>query len=134
MARTPVSIVEAAGPASHLAAVPDIAQVIARVLADPATLDGLPRPVLVELQRQLRHVDADVAAALTRTATPGQGAPEITDVLDVTEAAKRLNTSTDSLYRRRKALRLGYLDPLDKHLKFTAHEIAEYIRRRQGRG
>jgi len=49
-------------------------------------------------------------------------------VLTIEEAAARLRTSEDSLYRKRRSLRLGYRDPLDGRIKFTLHEIDEYIR------
>ena len=116
-----------AGSASGLAAVPTLAQ----VSADPTILDGLPLDVLVNLRRQIRHLDADLHAAIDRQTLSGHREPTMGDVLDVETAAKRLGTSRDSLYRKRKRLRLGYIDPLDGKLKFTDQEITEYIRRQR---
>jgi hypothetical protein len=101
------------------------------LVADPGLARALPLEVLIELQRQVRHVSADLGAAIARQTIQGQSKPMIAEVLGVEEAAKRLDTSSDSLYRKRERLRLGYIDPLDRRLKFTAQEIAEYIRRQK---
>jgi hypothetical protein len=100
-------------------------------LSDPTALDQLSLTVLVDLRRQIRHLDAEVDGAIARRAPlePGQPGPDA--VLGVEEAARRLDTSADSLYRKHKRLRLGYKDPLDGRLKFTQQEIADYIRRQR---
>ncbi len=69
--------------------------------------------------------------AIDRQVLRANGQPARHAVLDVETAAKRLGTSCDSLYRKRKRLRLGYVDPLDGKLKFTEEEISEYIRRQR---
>lgn len=86
---------------------------------------------LAVLHRQVRYLDADISAAITNRRTQPSGQHDMGAVLSIDEAAKRLNTSSDSLYRKRKRLRLGYIDPLDGRLKFTEQEINDYIRRQQ---
>ena len=57
-------------------------------------------------------------------------------VLTIKEAAARLQTSPASLYRKRKRLRIGYIDSLDGRLKFSEAELEAYLARqnRAGRG
>ena len=104
---------------------------LGEVLADAAILGRLPLEALIGLRRQVRHLDADLDAALARRVALGTDRPESIEVVGVEEAAKLLDTSTDSLYRKHKRLRLGYIDNLDGRLKFTAQEIREYIRRQR---
>jgi hypothetical protein len=98
---------------------------------DPSALHSLPVPALLDLRRKIRHLDADIELAIERVRLRDQRQTDIGEVMDVGEAARRLNTSADSLYRKHNSLRLGYIDPLDGRLKFTGQEISEYIRRRQ---
>ncbi len=116
------------GAASRLATVPTLAE----VSADPTIIDGLPLDVLVDVLRQVRYLKANIEAALSRRMlrTNGQDPGE---VLDVETAAERLHTSMDSLYRKHKRLRLGYIDPLDGRLKFTKQELVEYVQRQRRR-
>jgi hypothetical protein len=111
--------------------VPRVVPTLAEVQADPGCLDNLPLNVLVILRRQVRHLDADVEAAVFRQLDQAQREPATGTVLDVKTAAKRLGTSSDSLYRKRKRLRLGYVDPLDGRLKFTEQEITNHIDRQK---
>lgn len=104
---------------------------LGEVLADRTLLGGLPISVLVDLRRQLRHLDADLDAVIADRMAPASSHQDMTTVLGVDETARRLDTSPDSLYRKRKRLRLGYIDPLDGRLKFTGQEIAEYVRRQK---
>jgi hypothetical protein len=106
-----------------------LAPTLAEVQADPTILDRLPVEALVALRRQVRHLDAYLDAAVIRQLAQAHHKPEIGAVLAVKQAAERLETSADSLYRKRKRLRLGYVDPLDGRLKFTEQEIEDYIRR-----
>jgi hypothetical protein len=97
------------------------------VLADRAVLGALPSDILADLRRQLAYLAADVDAALARMPTDraeGHGR-----VLTVKEAAEYLRTSEDSLYRKHRTLRLGYLDRLDGKLKVTEAELERYIAR-----
>jgi hypothetical protein len=120
---------------SEPAARPSLVRVptLADVQADPDVLNRLPVGVLVDLRRQVQHLTADLDAAISHHVAQTPGQSDISQVLDKNEAAKRLDTSPDSLYRKRKRLRLGYIDPLDGRLKFTAQEIEDYIgRQRRG--
>ena len=101
------------------------------VQADRTILDRLPINVLAELRRQVRHLDADLGAAMMRPTPNSQQEASVRGIVDVKKAAELLETSTDSLYRKHKRLRLGYIDPLDGRLKFTVEEIAEYVRRQR---
>ena len=112
---------------SPLANVPNIHE----VQADRTLLDRLPVDALVDLRRQIRYLDADLDAAIARHLAQGDDQPGVNEVVDAETAAALLGTSMDSLYRKRKRLRLGYIDPLDGRLKFTKWEIAEYIRRQR---
>src|SRR5437016_1053491 len=100
-------------PLRPVVAVPALAD----VLADPALLDTLSTGTLADLRRQLAYLAADVDAALTRK--PARQAEAHGRVLTVKETAEYLRTSEDSLYRKHRRLRLGYLDHLDGKLKFT---------------
>jgi hypothetical protein len=54
--------------AHRLVAVPGLAE----LQADPAILSRLPLDVLVDLRRQVRHLDIDLDAAITRQVVVGQ--------------------------------------------------------------
>jgi hypothetical protein len=54
-------------------------------------------------------------------------------LLDIDEASAMMRTSKDSLYKKRKRLRLGFQDPLDKKIKFTRAELQAHIRKHRGR-
>ena len=98
-------------------------EVAAEVFANPDTLRALPHPALVDLRRRLAHLVADADALLSKpTATA-----EPTKVLTMAEAAELLRCTRDSLYRKHARLKLGFLDPLDGKLKFTAAELARYV-------
>jgi hypothetical protein len=100
------------------------------LLGDRALLESASHGALVELRRQLHHLAADLDAAITNRAAQGSD-QQLGEVFGVEEAAKRLDTSTDSLYRKHKRLRLGYIDRLDGRLKFTEREINDYVRRQR---
>jgi excisionase family DNA binding protein len=53
------------------------------------------------------------------------------EILGVDEAAAYLKVSVDSLYRKRKRVGLGYLDPIDGRLKFPRAELDRYLRRQR---
>jgi len=57
---------------------------------------------------------------------------EAPKLLTVSEAALMLRCSEDALYRKHKRLRLGFVDPLDRKLKFQEVELRAYLAR-QGR-
>ena len=73
-----------------------------------------------------------LALALAARAAEAEAAQAPDELLDISQTAELLRTTKDSLYRKRKRQRLGYVDPLDGRLKFTKAELHAYIRR-QGR-
>jgi hypothetical protein len=99
--------------------------------ADPGLIGHLPLNALVDLRRRIRYLDAEMEAAITRQMIRESPPTIRTEVLDVKAAAERLNTSPDSLYRKHKRLRLGYIDPLDGRLKFTEQEVNDHVRRQR---
>jgi hypothetical protein len=116
---------------THPAAIPSLAEVV----ANPSLAGGLSLPTLVEYRRQAAHLIADLdAEILSRPpGRMGQVDDSHLPVLTIAEAAARLSTSQDSLYRKWRRLRLGYRDPLDGKIKFTEKEITDYIgRQRRG--
>jgi excisionase family DNA binding protein len=74
---------------------------------------------------ELARLDGEIALAMTQNGH-GPGA-----VLMVAEAAKRLRCSEDSIYRKHRRLKLGYIDPLDRKWKITERELDEYLARQR---
>jgi hypothetical protein len=70
---------------------------------------------------------------VARHRTDERAPTEMGEVLGIDEAAKRLGTSPDSLYRKRQRLCLGFRDPLDGKIKFTERELQDYVRRQSRR-
>jgi hypothetical protein len=100
------------------------------VAEDPSCLERLPRPVLIELRRRAGHLLADLDAALAARVTYGGEPSGPEQVLSIAEAAERLQTTADSLYRKWRTLPFAYKDPLDGRLKFSARGIQAYLRTR----
>jgi hypothetical protein len=123
-------VTEPARVPSSPVAVPTLAD----LLADPSVFDGLPRTLQDVLFEQAVVLEARLRAkVMARHRTDERAPTEMGEVLGIEEAAKRLGTSVDSLYRKRLRLRLGYRDPLDGRLKFTDKEINDYIRQQHRR-
>lgn len=122
-------IVLAAGGTPMAASGPVLVPGLDDLARDPSQAAALPPDAARALFGQAVLVQT---ALLPYLGTP-EPRPERVEVLGVEEAARRLGTSADSLYRKRKRLRLGYIDPLDGKLKFTTEEVDRYICR-QGRG
>lgn len=93
----------------------------------------LPPQELLHLLGELEELKAAVWLKLT-TAMNGQGQHAQTqpdELLDVEEAARRLGTSEDFLYRKKDLpfrVRVG-----GRRIRFSAQGIERYIRLRQGR-
>lgn len=102
-------------------------------LADnPGKAAALPPEVARALTLRCAAVLAALASA--SAASNGQGAAEAQTedrLLDVKEAAERLGTSRDYLYRHAK--RLPFTVRLGSRVRFSSAGIARYIRARQGR-
>ncbi len=85
--------------AHRLAPVPGLAD----LQADPGLLDRLTLHVLADLRRQVRHLDADLEAAITRRLAQPHGqpaAPAEPDRLLKPEEAARLAGMTPNWFRR----------------------------------
>jgi excisionase family DNA binding protein len=107
------------------------ADALVHVLREPETLSSLARGTLVALRRQAAHLLADLDAHLAAQA-PQATLDEAPKILTVSEAALMLRCSEDALYRKHKRLRLGFVDPLDRKLKFPEADLRAYLAR-QGR-
>ena len=102
-------------------------EVLAAVLAEPDLLGTLSRPALVALRRRLAHLIADADALLSPLSTmEPEAAPK---VLTLDEAALLLRCSKDSLHRKHRKLKLGFIDKLDGKLKFLEPELRAYLAR-----
>jgi predicted DNA-binding transcriptional regulator AlpA len=101
--------------------------------AEPARASTLPPAVLQALLCRSATVQTILLGALmtasARTADSVSDPPEDT-LLDVTEAAKRLATSPDWLYRH--ANRLPFTVRNGRQLRFSSEGIARYIREHTG--
>ena len=98
--------------------------------SDPSKAQGLPAELAAALQTKCLLV---LNALWTRqlAARPEPAAAQSADaLLDVQDAAQRLKTSTDWLYRH--ARRLPFTVRNGRQLRFSAAGIARYIRERQG--
>jgi hypothetical protein len=104
---------------------------LADVQADRTVLSRLPRATLLDLQCQVRHLDVDIDAAIDRQpmARQGTSGTETERLVLIEEAARILATSTGSIHRKWKRLRLGFIDAIDGKWKITVRELEEYIRR-----
>lgn len=74
-----------------------------------------------------------IGQILESTAVAAQPHDRVTEdrLLDVVEAAQRLGTSQDYLYRQAK--KLPFTVRIGSRLRFSAHGIERFIRSRQGR-
>ena len=96
----------------------DLQRVLTAVARIP--IENLPR-----LLGQLREAEASAMARLYATPISKSAMPEPERLLDVTEAAKRLNVSEDYLYRNWK--KLPFAHKYDWGLRFSARRIDDYI-------
>lgn len=96
----------------------DLRQALAGIGA--AKLEDLPR-----LLGQLRELEAAALARLYAKPATSQTTPEQEQLIDVDEAAKRLNVSTDYLYRNWK--NLPFAHKYDWGLRFSSRGIGDYI-------
>ncbi len=112
-----------------LAAVPSLAQ----LQADPGLLERLPVDALVDLRRQLRHLDADVDAAICRQTTSAAGqpaAPEPDRLLTAEEAGRLAGVKPAWLLRRAK--RLPFTRKLShKVVRFSEARLRRWLQARR---
>jgi hypothetical protein len=104
------------------------------VASNPERATALPAGTLQGLLCRCATVQTVLLGALlTASARTGaDAAPEPETLLDIGEAAKRLATTRDWLYRH--AGRLPFTVRNGRQLRFSARGIARYIRERQGLG
>jgi predicted DNA-binding transcriptional regulator AlpA len=103
------------------------------LLRDPTQVAHVPLQAIPALHCQLAGLQSALLARLLTDSAPMGIQPADADgLLDVTETAQRMGTSKDWLYRHADQLpftvRLG-----PRQLRFSAHGLAQYIRKRQGR-
>src|SRR5262249_29623269 len=118
-------------PVSSITAVPTLAE----IQGEPAILEGLALDTLLALQRQVRHLDVDLEAAIARqmASRRANAGAEPDRLLLIEEAAAMLKTSVDSLYSKWSKLPFAFKDPLDGKIKFRLSGIERYITGRTGR-
>jgi excisionase family DNA binding protein len=87
------------------------------------SVTGLPAEQLPELLGELEQIRC---TAMARLAVPPPVAPQSDELLDVYEAARRLGTSKDYLYRHHA--RLPFTRRMGRSLRFSALGIEKYIR------
>jgi hypothetical protein len=96
----------------------------------PDKLASLSLRALVDLRRRVCHLDVDLKAAITCRMTADQQTATIEDrVLDVPEAARRLNVSNDYVYRH--ASEWPFTVRRGRKLGFSARGLADHLRRQQ---
>jgi len=108
-----------------LASVPTLAD----LQANPGLLEQLPTELLVDVRRQLRHLDSDVDAILARRLLrhDGQPAPAAPErVLKVEEAARLAGVTKNWLYRH--ADQLPFTHRISKKcLRFSAAGLQRWL-------
>ncbi len=79
-----------------------------------------------DLPRLLGELEEIRCTAIARLTAPASTAPQSDELLDVDEAARRLGTSKDYLYRHHA--RLPFTRRMGRSLRFSALGIEKYIR------
>jgi hypothetical protein len=103
------------------------------VAAAPDRASALPPATLQRLLCRCATVQTVLLGALmSASARTADAAPEPETLFDIGEAAKRLATTRDWLYRH--AGHLPFTVRNGRQLRFSARGIARYIRERQGLG
>lgn len=103
---------------------------LADLLADPSTFADLSPKVQADLYEQVEVLAAQLRVKIM-VRHRGDARTQTSEIVGRDEAAKHLRTTVGSLHKKHKRLRLGYIDPLDGRLKFTAAELEAYIRRQK---
>jgi excisionase family DNA binding protein len=104
------------------------------VAQEPERAIGLPAAAATALLVQCLAVQGALVARLLALGTGAGSSPDSAPddrLLDVTEAAARLGTSRDYLYRH--ARRLPFTVRVGSRLRFSSRGIDRFIRTRQGR-
>jgi excisionase family DNA binding protein len=104
---------------------------LADLVKDPSRVVLVGRDQLPALLTQLSAVQASMAARFVVTSLESGDGHSTDALLNVKEAAARLGTSADWLYRRTKSL--PFVVRVGRHVRFSANGIDRYIRNRMGR-
>ena len=104
------------------------------LFADPSLFDRLPSEAQATLYEQIAAMQAKLLAKtiINARSTAQQSSSEPDRALGIGEAARRLNTSKDSLYRIWRRLPFAYKDPIDGKVKFSGKGIERHISQRAG--
>ena len=103
---------------------------LADLARDLTRASQVPPDAIPALLAQCAALQSTLTARLL-VASPAATVAASEDLLTVDQAAKRLATSSDWLYRRARSLPFAvHLGP--RQLRFSAAGIARYIRQRQG--
>jgi predicted DNA-binding transcriptional regulator AlpA len=106
---------------------------LAELLSDPLKINGVPREAIPCLRGELAHLDTLLLGRLlTDDSEQRHNGPLGDRLLDAAEAAAKLGTSKDWIYRHAAILpfvmRVG-----KKQLRFSESGIERYIQQRSGR-
>jgi hypothetical protein len=104
---------------------------LADLVKDLSRVEELDRSHLPALLTQLSAVQACVAARLVATAQQPSDGRSSDELLKVSDAAVRLGTSPDWLYRRTKSL--PFVVRVGGCVRFSANGIDRFIRNKTGR-
>jgi excisionase family DNA binding protein len=102
--------------------------------ADPARAHGLPQETAMALLARCAVAQSALVGCLLRASSIAKAMPDgqqEDQLLDVDEAADRLGTSTDYLYRH--SGKFPFTVRIGSRLRFSARGIDRFIRTRQGR-
>jgi excisionase family DNA binding protein len=111
---------------TNLAALPSLDQ----LANDPAKASTLPPEVAVALLAKIATLNAVLLVSALAQASTHAAPPEGDRLLTPAEAAKRLATTVDWLYRH--ARKLPFTVRSGRHVRFSSKGIERYIRERQG--
>jgi excisionase family DNA binding protein len=120
--------------AGDLAAAVTLVPSLDELAADPARAAGLPRETAMALLARCAVAQSALVGCLLRAPSMATAMPDgqqEDQLLDVDEAADRLGTSTDYLYRH--SGKLPFTVRIGSRLRFSARGIDRFIRTRQGR-
>ncbi len=113
--------------------IPTVIPKLADLVTDPGKAASLPLEAVPALLGELERLKATLWARLTVPQGNGQGQAQGDGdhLLDAREAAARLHTSTDYIYRH--ASKLPFTVRIGRQMRFSEHGITRYIRQRMGR-
>jgi excisionase family DNA binding protein len=102
------------------------------LLHEPNIARKLPRPALIELMAEAAAVQSIIVSGLTAASSDSESAKSDDDhLLTVGEAATRLNTTKDWIYRH--SSELPFEVRVGGKLRFSARGLQEYIRAKRVR-